>query len=181
VAKDQDAIDFTDNDITQLANFPLSLRLHSLYCARNRISVIQTTLARSIPNLTTLVLTENALSELADLGPLGDFKKLTHLSLLDNPVAAKEVRSQDPAVDEVTPLTPKQNYRYFLIHLAPTLRFIDFQRVRDSERSQARDLFGTRSEPTELAQTVYAQRSSRSFAPSASVNGTAGALANRAG
>lgn len=86
-----DAIDFTDNDIQILGNFPLSQRLRTLLLARNRISGIQPTLANSIPNLTTLVLTSNNFVELADLDTLGNFRNLTHLILLDNPVARKEV------------------------------------------------------------------------------------------
>lgn len=89
--QEQDAIDFTDNDILSLGNFPLSPRLRSLYCARNRISSIEPTLAKSIPHLKTLVLSQNQLSELADLDPLFGLKKLTHLALIGNPVTAKEV------------------------------------------------------------------------------------------
>jgi U2 small nuclear ribonucleoprotein A' len=89
----QDAIDFTDNDIQQLGNFPLSERLQTLLLARNRISAIQPMLANSLPNLTVLVLTSNNLSELGDLEPLGKFKRLVHLSLLENPVVRKDVSS----------------------------------------------------------------------------------------
>lgn len=59
--------------------------------ARNRINHIQPTLASSIPNLTTLVLTSNNLAELADLEPLKNFPRLTHLVLMENPVTRKEV------------------------------------------------------------------------------------------
>ena len=52
---------------------------------------MQPTLAASIPNLQTLVLTKNRMAELADLDPLAAFKKLTYLSLVGNPVASKEV------------------------------------------------------------------------------------------
>jgi U2 small nuclear ribonucleoprotein A' len=93
VAKDQyEAIDFTDNDIATLGNFPLSTRLQTLLCARNRISSIQPNLSKSLPKLHTLVLTQNNISELADLDSLHGFTKLTHVSLVDNPVASKEVR-----------------------------------------------------------------------------------------
>jgi Leucine-rich repeat (LRR) protein len=54
---------------------------------------VQPTLAASIPNLQTLVLTKNRMAELADLDPLALFKKLTYLSLMGNPVASKEVRT----------------------------------------------------------------------------------------
>ena len=89
--KPHDAIDFTDNDIQMLGNFPLSPRLRTLLLARNRISSIQPSLANSIPNLTTLVLTSNNFAELADLDVLATFGRLTHLVLLENPVTRKEV------------------------------------------------------------------------------------------
>jgi U2 small nuclear ribonucleoprotein A' len=91
VQQDQDAIDFTDNDIAQLGNFPLSPRLQTLLLARNRVNTIQSSLAQSIPNLTNLVLTGNSLAQLADLDPLAGLKRLTHLSLLENPVTRLDV------------------------------------------------------------------------------------------
>lgn len=89
--QDQDAIDFTDNSITSLGNFPFFPRLQTLLLARNRIKQIQPTLASSVPHLTNLVLTSNNLTELADLDNLRGLSRLTHLVLLDNPVARKEV------------------------------------------------------------------------------------------
>ena len=44
-----------------------------------------------MPALNTLVLTQNNVAELADLEVLRGFKKLTFLSLVDNPVTNKEV------------------------------------------------------------------------------------------
>lgn len=87
----QDAIDFTDNDIQMLGNFPLSPRLQTLLLGRNRITSIQPSLANSIPNLTTLILTSNNIAELADLDVLSALPKLTHLVLMENPVTRKEV------------------------------------------------------------------------------------------
>ncbi|KAJ9669605.1 U2 snRNP complex subunit [Coniosporium apollinis] len=156
VAKDQDSIDFTDNDITTLGNFPLSPRLQTLLCARNRISSIQPTLHKTVPNLSTLVLTQNQMAELADLEPLAHFPKLTHLSLVENPVTGRE------------------NYRYWLLHLSPSLRFLDYQKVKDAERSKARQLFGTRSAPTELAQKIMSVRSRTTTSTTAGANGAPG-------
>ena len=65
--------------------------MQTLLLARNRVSSIQNGVAKSIPNLSTLVLTQNNISELADLDPLQSFAKLTHVSLVENPVASKEV------------------------------------------------------------------------------------------
>lgn len=89
--QDQDAIDFTDNDLSSLGNFPYFPRLRTLLLARNRISHIQPNLGSSIPSLTTLVLTSNHLSELADVEALRILHKLTHLVLLENPITRKEV------------------------------------------------------------------------------------------
>lgn len=144
VAKDQEAIDFTDNDISTLGNFPLSPRLQTLLCARNRISSIQTSVSKSIPNLSTLVLTQNNISELTDLDPLQGFAKLTHVSLAENPVTSKE------------------NYRYWVLWRCPQIRFLDFQKVKDAERKKGKELFGTFDAPTELAQSIIAVRSNKS-------------------
>lgn len=87
----QDAIDFTDNDIQILGNFPLSPRIRTLLLARNRVAAIQPTLPNAIPNLTNLVLASNNLTELSDLDVLGKFSRLEQLVLIDNPVTKKEV------------------------------------------------------------------------------------------
>lgn len=87
----QDAIDFTDNDIQILGNFPLSPRIQTLLLARNRIATIQPNLPNAIPNLRNLVLASNQVIELSDLDVLGKFARLTQLVLADNPVTKKEV------------------------------------------------------------------------------------------
>lgn len=92
-ARDNDAIDLTDNAIVQLGNFPLTPRLRTIFAAQNRISVIQPNLSSSIPNVTTLVFTNNRLAELADLEPLAGFKRLSYLVLSGNPVVNKQMRN----------------------------------------------------------------------------------------
>ncbi|KAL8732947.1 MAG: hypothetical protein Q9181_003753 [Wetmoreana brouardii] len=160
VAKDQDAIDFTDNDVTAISNFPLSPRLHTLLLARNRVNSIQATLANSIPNLTTLVLTSNNVAELADLDPLRNFPRLTHLSLLENPV------------------TRKEHYRYWIIWRCPTIRFLDFQKVKDAERKKAGELFGTVKEPSALASKIMGIKSRTFDIPGTSASGPNGTPSN---
>ena len=91
VAGPQDAIDFADNDITTISNIPLSPRLTTLLFARNRIQNVDKKIAEQIPNLKTLVLTNNHVKELADLEGLTGCGALIHLSLLENPVTKKEV------------------------------------------------------------------------------------------
>nr|POE71953.1 u2 small nuclear ribonucleoprotein a' [Quercus suber] len=144
VAKDHEAIDFTDNDITTLTNFPLSPKLQTLLCARNRISSLQPSLAKSLPSLHTLVLTQNNLAELADLDPLQGFVKLTN------------------------------NYRYYVLWRCPSIRFLDFQKVKDAERVQGKELFGTYEAPSQLAQSIVAVRTNKpaSYSSAPMLNGT---------
>ncbi|CAK7227855.1 U2 snRNP complex subunit [Sporothrix bragantina] len=139
----QDAIDLTDNDIQVLGNFPLTPRLRTLLLARNRIAAIQPGLADALPNLSSLALASNQLTELADLDPLARFGRLTHLVLLDNPV------------------TKRERYRYWVIWRCPTVRFLDFQKVKDAERSKAEELFGTHTLPTELAKKIMSVKSKK--------------------
>ncbi|KAK7100304.1 hypothetical protein V1264_023281 [Littorina saxatilis] len=118
-----DTIDFSDNDIRKLDGFPLLKRLKSLLLNNNRIVRIADNLGEVIPNINTLVLTNNNIHELGDLDPLASFTKLEHLSLMRNPVNAKK------------------HYRYYVIFRIPTLRVLDFQRIRQKEREQAARLF----------------------------------------
>ncbi|RYP16851.1 hypothetical protein DL765_004872 [Monosporascus sp. GIB2] len=141
VAGPQDAIDFVDNDIQVLGNFPLSPRIRTLLLQGNRVSSIQPTLANAIPNLTNLQLESNNLRELADLDPLGSFPRLTHLVLRDNPV------------------TKKEHYRYWVLWRCRSVRFLDYQKVKDAERKRAEELFGTAEEPTDLASKLMGIKS----------------------
>lgn len=79
-----------------MGNFPFFPRLHTLLLARNRITHIQPALGTSVPHLSTLVLTSNNISELADLDPIRTLPRLTHLTLLENPVTRKEVSQDNP-------------------------------------------------------------------------------------
>ncbi|KIW00438.1 hypothetical protein, variant [Verruconis gallopava] len=153
-SRDQDCIDFTDNDISVLGNFPLSPRLQTLLLTRNRISSIQPTLYRSIPNLKSLVLTQNRIVELADLEPLSRLEKLTYLILNDNPVKTKE------------------NYRLWVIWRCPKVRFLDYQKVRDAERQKANELFGSMEEPTALAAKILSIKSKATFDVAPTANGS---------
>lgn len=111
-----DAIDLTDNSIVALANFPLLRRLRTLLLANNHVSTVSPALHISLPNLTSLVLTNNNVSELGDLEPLKELKYLRYLSLMGNPVKEKKW------------------YREWLVWRIPSLRVLDFQRIRDKVR-----------------------------------------------
>lgn len=145
VAGPHDAIDLTDNDVQVLGNFPLSPRIRTLLLARNRIAAIQPTLPGAVPGLRNLVLASNRLADLPDLEPLRGWKRLTHLVLADNPVSKNEY------------------CRYWVLWLCPTVRFLDYKKVKDVERQKAKELFGTADAPTELASKILDTKSSSTF------------------
>jgi len=122
-----DCIDFTDNDIRRLENFPLLPRLKRLYLSNNRIAKIEEQLHESIPNLEGILLINNQIQELGDLDPLRKFTKLEMLSLLGNPV------------------TTKKHYRPYLIYRLPHLRLLDFKKIKLREREEAKKLFAGES------------------------------------
>ena len=92
VTRDQfDAIDLSNNHLTKLENFPKLNRLSSLYLAGNGIGGVDArNLKKNVPNLTTLILTGNAVkgwNVVADLGV--GCPKLEFLSLVGNPVTSE--------------------------------------------------------------------------------------------
>jgi len=119
-----DVLDFSDNDITRLEGFPLLKRLSTILLNNNRVQTIEEGLGSKIPNLEALILTNNRLENLADLDALVELKKLHSLCLMKNPV------------------TRQKHYRLYIIHKIPTLRTLDFQKVRLKERQEATVLFG---------------------------------------
>ncbi|KAF7789203.1 hypothetical protein EIP86_000142 [Pleurotus ostreatoroseus] len=143
-----DLRDLTDNSIIVLGNIPLLRRLRTLLLANNRVASISPSLHLSVPNLTTLVLTNNNIAELGDLEPLRDVKGLQYLSLLGNPVRDKKW------------------YREWLAWRIPSLRVLDFQRIRDKERQAGKSLFVTADGlPTQLATTLSTTVSTHAKAP----------------
>ncbi|KAJ1926092.1 U2 snRNP complex subunit [Tieghemiomyces parasiticus] len=132
-----DTLDLTDNDLRKLDNFPLLVRLRCLLASNNRVRTLDPALAVSLPNLDSLVLSNNLVAQLVDLEPLRRLPRLQYLSLLDNPVA------KDP------------NYRPWVIWRLPSVRVLDFQRVKDAERRAAAKLFGKApSDLTSLAKSI---------------------------
>ena len=118
-----DTIDFSDNEVRRLDNFPFLPRLQSLHLNNNRIVRIGDTLHESIPKLDTLILTNNNIQDLADIEALSSCTNITMLSFLHNPVAAKP------------------NYRPFVIQKFPMLRVLDFRKVKLKEKEEAKALF----------------------------------------
>lgn len=139
-----DCIDFSDNEIRKFDGFPYLQRVKCLLLNNNRIVRLGEGLEMNLPNLGTLMLTNNSLQELADLEPLSSMKSITMLSLLHNPVVTR------------------RNYREYVIHKFPSLRVLDFKKVKDKERAEAKALFRTREGKTQLKDI---QRKAKTFTP----------------
>jgi len=56
-------------------------------------------------------------------------------------------------------VTRKENYRLFVIWRCKTVRYLDYERVRDIERKQAEELFGTEDDPSPLAAEILGTKS----------------------
>jgi len=139
-----DTIDFSDNEIRKLDGFPYMTRVKSLMLNNNRIVRIGEGLELCLPNLNTLILTNNSLQELADLEPLTSLTKLEFISLLHNPVVTK------------------RNYREYVIHKFPNLRVLDFKKVKQKEREAAKQLYKSKEGKTQLKDI---QRKAKTFVP----------------
>eukprot|EP00746_Dinoflagellata_sp_MGD_P166722 gnl/MRDRNA2_/MRDRNA2_96811_c0_seq1.p1 gnl/MRDRNA2_/MRDRNA2_96811_c0~~gnl/MRDRNA2_/MRDRNA2_96811_c0_seq1.p1 ORF type:complete len:384 (+),score=123.57 gnl/MRDRNA2_/MRDRNA2_96811_c0_seq1:81-1232(+) len=125
-----EAIDLGDNDIIKIASIPPLRRLKILVLVNNRITRIAEDAFTGLPNLTSLVLTNNKLEKMVDIEPIFGVKSLQRLALLENP------------------LTKIKHYRPFLIHKCEdSLRILDFNRIKDKDRKAATALFaGERGE-----------------------------------
>jgi U2 small nuclear ribonucleoprotein A' len=127
ITRDQYAcIDLSDNDLGKIENIPTLRRLRTLIFANNSISRIASDAFDGLPELTSLVLSNNRISSLSTLLPIAKLTRLERLSLIDNPV------------------NKQKHYRWFVIHLLGyswNFRYIDFQRITDLERREAREFF----------------------------------------
>jgi U2 small nuclear ribonucleoprotein A' len=145
-----DCIDLSDNEIVKLENFPLLNRLRTMLLNHNRINRIDASnMKESLPNLQTLILTNNKFTNLSELDSLAELKSLKNLCLLDNLV------------------TKKPHYRLYVIHKMPHLSVLDFRRIKPQERKSAEKLFSStqlESKKAKLQDTNEEQQQSTSQA-----------------
>ncbi|KAI4336456.1 hypothetical protein L6164_014981 [Bauhinia variegata] len=121
-----DTIDLSDNEIVKLENLPYLNRLGTLLINNNRITRINPNIGEFLPKLHTLILTNNRLVNLVEIDPLASLPKLQFLSLLDNNI------------------TKRPNYRLYVIHKLKHLRVLDFKKVKNKERIEAKNLFASK-------------------------------------
>eukprot|EP00850_Spirogloea_muscicola_P019245 SM000187S03862 [mRNA] locus=s187:64028:65688:+ [translate_table: standard] len=146
------SIDLSDNEISKLEGFPLLRRLNTLLLNNNRVMRISPALGASLPALHTLVLTGNRLQNLADLDGLAALGSLRALSLLDNVVAKKP------------------NYRLYVLHKLPSLRLLDFRKVKHAELAEVKKVFGSKE-----AEAAAKKASANTFVPGEGLDDLGGA------
>ncbi|EZG45145.1 U2 small nuclear ribonucleoprotein A [Gregarina niphandrodes] len=130
-----ECIDFSENELVTLDGFPPMQNLKHLIVAQNRVCRISEDLHESIPNLVSLVLAGNLMTDVKYLEPLKHFKHLQRISLVDNPVDTVVVGGFGSIV--LTLRDPQ--LRKYLIGILPSIRFIDFTKVTQSERAKQDD------------------------------------------
>lgn len=111
--------DFTNNEIVELSGLPPFKNLETLLLANNSIS----TIVLAPESLKSISLTNNNISRFGHILPLRHVL-LTSLVLLGNPIALDK------------------SFRLFVVWLIPSLRVLDFVKVKESERVQAKEVFG---------------------------------------
>lgn len=92
VTRDQfDAIDFCDNRLVMLENFPRLNRLSNLICSGNLIEGLDpANMKKNVPNITSLTLSYNRITSLHEVANIGRAcPKLEFLTLFGNPVTSK--------------------------------------------------------------------------------------------
>lgn len=106
-----------------------------------------------IPNLESLILTGNHLEELADIDCLASLEKLTTLSLMQNPITAK------------------QHYRLYVIFKLPQLRLLDFRKIKMKEKDEAKALFKSKK-GKEIQKEI--SKKAKTFVPGANLDARKG-------
>ncbi len=81
------------------------------------------------------MLTNNKITNLVDLEALQTLPRLKYLSLIDNPV------------------TKQPGYRLFVINRCKKLKVLDFRKVKDAEREEAKKMFEGQNAPAPTAAT----------------------------
>jgi len=117
-------------------------------------------LEESLPALDSVIFTNNSIQELADVETLSTVKTLTMISFLHNPVVAKP------------------NYRLFVIHKFPNLRVLDFKKVREKDREEAKALFKSKQGKDQLKEI---KKRAKTFTPGAPLEGGGRPITNASG
>ena len=127
-----DVIDFSNNQIAEIGDFPILKRCTTLLVNNGIVQSFGANLPQTLPNLETLMLTNNQIKDFESLQPLTGCKNLLRLRL------------------HLNPITSLDNYRLIIIHMFPSLRYLDFQKITKAEREASQQLFRKGSEKAKL-------------------------------
>ena len=108
-----------------LEDFPILQRCTTLLVHNNIVRSFGANFAETLPNLHTLMLTNNDIRTFQALQPLQSCTKLARLGLYLNPV------------------TSLPNYRLVIAKILPTVIYLDFQKITKQEREEADKLVDT--------------------------------------
>lgn len=134
-------IDLTNNDILDLANIPTLRNLEVLLVANNAIGNID---KLDLPSLHSLSLANNKVVKFSQLF------NLHHLPIHD-------------LVLWRNPITKHEEYRLFVVWMFPSLKVLDFNKVKQKERLEAAKRFGSIDSPTAEAAALLSE--SATFTP----------------
>jgi hypothetical protein len=119
-------MDFSDNCLRKLENFPYMPELHTLFAHSNIIHSISPRLSDYLPSLEYLALNGNAFDSLSSLSCFSQFSSLKLLSLQGNPITSHQLYR--PAVIYLTAAKTK-------------LQVLDWMKIGKNEIEQAMELF----------------------------------------
>lgn len=115
-------IDLTNNELVELNNIPVAFyNLETLLLGNNNIVFIDDSLTDD-NRIKSISLVNNSISKFHI--NFRKFKHLENLILIGNPIIGLK------------------DYRVFMIWLVPSLKVLDFQKVKDVERKKGKELFG---------------------------------------
>lgn len=134
-----DAYDLCDNDILKFGNFPNLVKCKYIYASNNRIGYIAGDISLRLPNLLEINLINNDIRSLTNIKRLEKCECLKYLSLSRNPVV----------------LEP--NYRKFVIYTLKNLKFLDFLKIKERERAEAKDFFENQPEGKAMLAKILAK------------------------
>lgn len=143
-----DCIDLSDNEIRRIDNFPKMSRMATLLLNNNFVSKIAPKIGSSqLLHLKVLVLTNNKVASFEEIDHLSSCTELEALSLVDNPVQQKLY------------------YRLYVVFKIPSLRVLDFQKVKKAEKEAAIHFFESEDGKAYLRTAAKEDVSSSANAP----------------
>jgi U2 small nuclear ribonucleoprotein A' len=128
-------IDLAQNNLSYISDLPKLKRVTTLILSKNHIRLIDSSITNLV-NIETLSLTYNDMLYLSSLEALRKLPFLRALYLIGNPIVKNE------------------NYRLWCIWRLPKLQVLDFQKVKDSERAAAEELFGKDADKVSLTLSI---------------------------